>query len=379
MLTSSLASSSLGGAPLEPETDCLLQQIQSLKQANLLLHTELEEEQKKTEEILNEKDNCIHKLQQKVLSNLFLVTLLCDVSSNQIAAIKSMSYGARSPMEAKLQQEVSRLTQENMDVTSELESVQENLKTLKLSPAVSLASISSDSVASVSKLAAAPFKRGLLHCPRDQEEVLIRSLVLEMRPNRTAGLTLGLPAHLIFLAIRSADERQDERQVESILSGCVRAVRQLIRQSRQDLHLLSFWLCNVSVLIGDLKQFSGEEAYQVTNNDSQRKECLQNFDLTDFRYLFNDLCVGIYHDVITAIQERIQHLVVPALLEHQGIPTVAMSRPTGCSPDGRRSRGLGKRSSSILREEVSIRDLVREVTCSLLHSFRVYVLLCSYP
>ena len=378
MLTSSLTSSLLSGAPQEPETDCLLQQIQSLKQANLLLHTELEEEQKRTDGILREKDSCIHKLQQKVVSVLFLVTLLMS-SSNQIAAIKSMSYGARSPMEAKLQQEVSRLTQENMDVTSELETVQDNLKTLKLSPAVSLASINSDSVASVSKLAAAPLKRGLLQCPRGQEDVLIRTLVLEMRPNRTTGLPPGLPAHLLFLAIRSADERQDERQVETILSGCVRAVRQLIRQSRQDLHLLSFWLCNVSVLIGDLKQFSGEEAYQVTNNDSQRKECLQNFDLTDFRYLFNDLCVGIYHDVITAIQERIQHLVVPALLEHQGIPTVTVSRPIGWNADGRRARGLGKRGSSILREEVSIRDLVREVSCSMLHSLRVYALLCSYP
>lgn len=377
-MTSSLTSSLLSGAPQEPETDCLLQQIQSLKQANLLLHTELEEEQKRTDGILREKDSCIHKLQQKVVSVLFLVTLLMS-SSNQIAAIKSMSYGARSPMEAKLQQEVSRLTQENMDVTSELETVQDNLKTLKLSPAVSLASINSDSVASVSKLAAAPLKRGLLQCPRGQEDVLIRTLVLEMRPNRTTGLPPGLPAHLLFLAIRSADERQDERQVETILSGCVRAVRQLIRQSRQDLHLLSFWLCNVSVLIGDLKQFSGEEAYQVTNNDSQRKECLQNFDLTDFRYLFNDLCVGIYHDVITAIQERIQHLVVPALLEHQGIPTVTVSRPIGWNADGRRARGLGKRGSSILREEVSIRDLVREVSCSLLHSLRVYALLCSYP
>ena len=377
-MTSSLTSSLLSGAPQEPETDCLLQQIQSLKQANLLLHTELEEEQKRTDGILREKDSCIHKLQQKVVSVLFLVTLLMS-SSNQIAAIKSMSYGARSPMEAKLQQEVSRLTQENMDVTSELETVQDNLKTLKLSPAVSLASINSDSVASVSKLAAAPLKRGLLQCPRGQEDVLIRTLVLEMRPNRTTGLPPGLPAHLLFLAIRSADERQDERQVETILSGCVRAVRQLIRQSRQDLHLLSFWLCNVSVLIGDLKQFSGEEAYQVTNNDSQRKECLQNFDLTDFRYLFNDLCVGIYHDVITAIQERIQHLVVPALLEHQGIPTVTVSRPIGWNADGRRARGLGKRGSSILREEVSIRDLVREVSCSMLHSLRVYALLCSYP
>ena len=279
-------------------------------------------------------------------------------------------------MEAKLQQEVSRLTQENMGVTSELETVQENLKTLKLSPAVSPASLNSDSVASVSKLAAAPLKRGLLQCPKEQVDTLIRTLVLEMKPNKTAGLIPGLPAHLLFLAIRSADERQDERQVESILSGCVRAVRQLIKQSRQDLHLLSFWLCNVSVLIGDLKQFSGEEAYQVTNNDSQRKECLQNFDLTDFRYLFNDLCVGIFHDVITAIQERIQHLVVPALLEHQGIPVVALSRPTGCNSDGRRPRSLGKRSSSILREEVTIRDLVREVTRWLLFCIPCVLMRC---
>ncbi|KAI6649135.1 Unconventional myosin-Vb isoform X2 [Oopsacas minuta] len=338
LLTSSLTSSILGGTA-EPELDCLLQQINSLKQANQLIHSELEADHINTLELIKQKDSCIHKLQQK------------------LSAVRSMSYGARTPMEAKLQQEVSRLTQENMDVTSELETIQEDLK------AISLSSLPiSDTMPSVSKLSAPPVKRGLLQCPRDQEPLLIKTLILEMRPNRTAGLVPGLPAHLLFLALRSADERQDERQVEAILSGSVKAIRQVIRHSRQDLHLLGFWLCNVSVLIGDLKQFSGEDAYQVTNNELQRKECLQNFDLTDFRYLFNDLCVGIYHDVITAIQERIQHLIVPALLEHQAIPTVAMFRPSGANSDGRRSSGLGKHSSSILREEITIRDLVRELS-----------------
>ena len=83
MLTSSLASSLLGDPPQELETDCLLQQIQSLKQANLLLHTELEQQQRETEEIICEKDNCIHKLQQKVLYSLLLVTLLTSVQSDR--------------------------------------------------------------------------------------------------------------------------------------------------------------------------------------------------------------------------------------------------------------------------------------------------------
>ena len=260
-------------------------------------------------------------------------------------------------MEAKLQQEVSRLTQENMDVTSELETLQGNFKTLQLTPSLP----SSSPTVPIAKLPAAPSKRGLLLCPRDKERTLIRTLVQEMRPQRTAGLCPGLPAHLLFMALRSADERQDERQVESLLSDTIRSVRQKAREGRQDLHVLGFWLSNVSALIGDLKQFSGEDAYQVTNDEKQRKECLQNFDLTDFRYLFNELCVGLYHDLTTAIQDRIQHLIVPALLEHEAIPTVAMSRPSLTEQDARRSRGNSRRASSLLREDVTIRDLVREV------------------
>ena len=262
-------------------------------------------------------------------------------------------------MEAKLQQEVSRLTQENMDVTSELETAQENLKTLQLNP--SLPQATPARCVPLAKLPAAPSKRGLLLCPRDQERTLVRTLVSEMRPQRSTGVPPGLPAHLLFMALRSADERQDERQVEALLSDTIRSVRKAAREGRQDLHLLGFWLCNVSALIGDFKQFSGEDTYQESNNEKQRKECLQNFDLTDFRYLFNELCVGIYHDLATAIQDRIHHLVVPALLEYEAIPTVAMSRPGPTGQEARRSRG-SRRASSLLREEVTIRDLVREVS-----------------
>ena len=296
----------------------------------------------------------------------------------QVTALKSMSYGTRSPMEAKLQQEVSRLTQENMDVTSELETVQENLKTLQLSP--SLSQMSPSPSVSIAKLPAAPCKRGLLLCPRDQERALVRTLVQEMRPQRAAGLQHGLPAHLLFMALRSADERQDERQVEALLSDTIRSVRQVVREGKQDLHLLGFWLCNMSAIIGDLKQFSGEDAYQVSNNEKQRKECLQNFDLTDFRYLFTELCVGIYHDLTTAIQDRIHHLVVPSLLEHEAIPTVAMSRPSPAGQETRRSRGSNRRASSLLREDVTIRDLVREVGCLICSAFHwCYLLPRSSP
>ena len=195
-------------------------------------------------------------------------------------------------MEAKLQQEVSRLTQENLGVASELEHAHEHLKQLSMSPAVSKLSLNSLSPApsllslpSLSKLPAPAKKRGLLECPRGQESALLRGLVLEMGPAKTVGLAPALPAHLIFMALRFADERQDEGHVVSLLSGVLKSVRHVVRQSREDLHVLGFWLCNVSALIGDLKQFSGEDAYQVRvlypSNYTSPLECILRIVIGD--------------------------------------------------------------------------------------------------
>ena len=63
MLTSSLSSSLLGQTM---DTDCLLQQLSSLKLANQLLHSELDTGLSARDEQLHQKDSEIHKLQQKV-------------------------------------------------------------------------------------------------------------------------------------------------------------------------------------------------------------------------------------------------------------------------------------------------------------------------
>jgi hypothetical protein len=43
-----------------------------------------------------------------------------------------------------------------------------------------------------------------------------------------------------------------------------------------------------------LKQYSGDKTFQAENTQKQNEQCLQNFDLSEYRQVLSDIAVWIY-------------------------------------------------------------------------------------
>ncbi len=85
----------------------------------------------------------------------------------------------------------------------------------------------------------------------------------------------------------------------------------------------------------NLKQFSGDSI-----NGLESKYSLKNFDLSDYCRILSNVGIWIYQGMTKLMEEEIQPFVVPAVLEHEGIPGVEMppsTRPKGSSTSPQRS------------------------------------------
>uniref|UniRef100_A0AAQ4RR08 Myosin VC n=1 Tax=Gasterosteus aculeatus aculeatus TaxID=481459 RepID=A0AAQ4RR08_GASAC len=139
----------------------------------------------------------------------------------------------------------------------------------------------------------------------------------------------GLPAYILFMCVRHADYLNDEVKLKSLMSGIISAVKKVIMSHRKDFELLSFWLSNTYQLLNCLKQYSGEEEFLKQNTPRQKKNCLQNFDLSEHRQIFSDLAIQIYHQFVSVMEKTLTPAIVPALLEHESLQGFSSMKPTG--------------------------------------------------
>lgn len=78
-----------------------------------------------------------------------------------------------------------------------------------------------------------------------------------------------------------------------------------------------------------MKQYSGDKAFQAKNTPRQNEQCLKNFDLSEYRQVLSDIAVWIYQGLIINFEEKIQPLIIPAILEHEEIPGISGNKPSG--------------------------------------------------
>lgn len=114
----------------------------------------------------------------------------------------------------------------------------------------------------------------------------------------------------------------------------------LFQSHHKDFESLSFWLSNTYQLLNNLKQYSGEEVwiycihpgvclsvashtaagtfwlslvfafcsqkeFMKQNTPRQKKNCLQNFDLSEHRQILSDLAIHIYHQFISVMEKSL--------------------------------------------------------------------------
>jgi myosin-5 len=127
--------------------------------------------------------------------------------------------------------------------------------------------------------------------------------------------------------------------------------------------VLSLWLANVCALLTCLKQFSGDEYFGILD------ESLKSFDLFEYRQIFNDAIVHLNHNFLRLCEEKIQPLIVPAILEYEGLASSGIcSQPSNLHRSGSISSEPDGMSSPIEKPvNIMINELSELYKCLLLH------------
>jgi len=296
----------------------------------------------------------------------------------------NLTKSPQTQTEAFMQHEITRLTSENLDLQEKFDALSEQCRKYRKQIRL-LAKKLKDAgvVESVTDGDAVPSPAGIL--PQDQrsnlpvvrkkerdymgmfeyrkedEHIIVRHLIHDLKPRVAVSLLPGLPAYILFMCIRHTDFTNDDDKVRSLLTATINTIKKVIKKRHEDLDTTVLWLSNTLRLLHNLKQYSGDKTFQAENTPKQNEQCLHNFDLSEYRQVLSDIAVWIYQGVIRHLEERVQPMIVPAILEHE-----AISGLSGQKPGGMRGR-----ASSVVREPESPVD-VQKALDSLLQELSAF-------
>ncbi|XP_069622077.1 unconventional myosin-Va isoform X1 [Ranitomeya imitator] len=354
---------------------------EGLKQANRVLETQLQA-QKKTYE--NEVESLRGEIQGLKEEN----------NRQQQLLAQNLQLPPEARIEASLQHEITRLTNENLyfeelyaddpmkyqsyrislyrriiDLMEQLEKQDKTVRKLKKQLKVFAKKIGELEVGQMENVSPGqivdepirplniPRKekdfQGMLEYKREDEPKLIKNLILDLKPRGVAvNLIPGLPAYILFMCVRHADYLNDDQKVRSLLTSTINGIKKILKKRGDDFETVSFWLSNTCRFLHCLKQYSGEEAFMKHNSSRQNEHCLTNFDLAEYRQVLSDLAIQIYQQLVRVLENILQPMIVSGMLEHETIQGVSGVKPTG----------LRKRTSSIADEGTYTLDsIVRQL------------------
>ncbi|RVE74746.1 hypothetical protein OJAV_G00025150 [Oryzias javanicus] len=196
--------------------------------------------------------------------------------------------------------------------------------------------------------------QGMLEYKKEDEMKLVKNLILELKPRGVAvNLIPGLPAYILFMCLRHADYLNDDQKVRTLLTSTINSIKKILKKRGDDFETVSFWLSNTCRFLHCLKQYSGDEAFAKHNSSRQNEHCLTNFDLAEYRQVISDLAIQIYQQLVKCMENILQPMIVSGMLEHETIQGVSGVKPTG----------LRKRTSSIADEGTyTLESILRQLS-----------------
>ncbi|XP_059398793.1 unconventional myosin-Vb-like isoform X4 [Carassius carassius] len=243
-------------------------------------------------------------------------------------------------VEFSVQQEITRLTNENLDLKELVEKLEKNEKKLKKQLRIYMKKVQELEVSQATRSRPELTRQvtvqrkekdfeGMLEYYKEDEALLVKSLVTDMKPNVVSATVPCLPAYILFMCIRHADYINDDQKVHSLLTTTINAIKKVLKRNNDDFEMTSFWLANTSRLLHCLKQYSGDEAFMTQNTAKQNEHCLKNFDLAEYRQVLSDLSIHIYQQLVRIAEGIMQPMIVSAMLESESIPSLAGVKPMG--------------------------------------------------
>uniref|UniRef100_A0A8U7NTU3 Unconventional myosin-Va n=1 Tax=Corvus moneduloides TaxID=1196302 RepID=A0A8U7NTU3_CORMO len=317
---------------------------EGLKQANRLLESQLQSQKKSHENELESLRGEIQGLKE-------------ENNRQQQLLAQNLQLPPEARIEASLQHEITRLTNENLDLMEQLEKQDKTVRKLKKQLKVFAKKIGELEVGQMENISPGqiidepirpvniPRKekdfQGMLEYKKEDEQKLVKNLILELKPRGVAvNLIPGLPAYILFMCVRHADYLNDDQKVRSLLTSTINGIKKVLKKRGDDFETVSFWLSNTCRFLHCLKQYSGEEGFMKHNTPRQNEHCLTNFDLAEYRQVLSDLAIQIYQQLVRVLENILQPMIVSGMLEHETIQGVSGVKPTG----------LRKRTSSIADE-----------------------------
>uniref|UniRef100_A0A8C2SH09 Myosin VB n=1 Tax=Capra hircus TaxID=9925 RepID=A0A8C2SH09_CAPHI len=297
---------------------------QGLKQVARLLEAQLQAQSREHEE---EVDNL--KAQLEALKE--------EMDRQQQTFCQTLLLSPEAQVEFGIQQEMSQLTNENLDLKELVEKLEKNERKLKKQLKIYMKKV--QDLEAAQALAQSERKRhelnrqvtvqrkekdfqGMLEYHKEDEALLIRNLTL-------AGAVPCLPAYILYMCIRHADYVNDDLKVHALLTSTINGIKKVLKKHNEDFEMTSFWLSNTCRLLHCLKQYSGDEGFMTQNTAKQNEHCLKNFDLTEYRQVLSDLSIQIYQQLIKIAEGLLQPMIVSAMLENESIQGLSGVKPTG--------------------------------------------------
>ncbi|XP_019883807.2 unconventional myosin-Va [Camponotus floridanus] len=300
--------------------------FETQRQINRQLEDELQGKERNWRSQRNEWRNEIDRLQEEIDKQQKLLSI-------------NLSKSPEIQAELYMQHEVARLASENLDLQEKYDKIVEEcrcykkqctilamrLKDADLPNAVEYAnrSVIVSSIQGGSNMPTIHKKKrdyeGMFEFRKEDINVIIRHLVIELKPSTAVTLLPGLPSYILFMCIRHTDYINDDDKVRSLLTEYLNAVKRVLKKC-DDFDFRVLWLNNILRLLHNMKQYSGDKPLQIENTSRQNEQCLRNFDLSEYRVVLSNVALWIFNNLVTSLKERVQALTVPALLEHEAIP-----------------------------------------------------------
>uniref|UniRef100_A0A668AJV5 Unconventional myosin-Vb n=1 Tax=Myripristis murdjan TaxID=586833 RepID=A0A668AJV5_9TELE len=291
-----------------------------------------------------------------------------DIEKKQEMLNYTMSLSPEAQVEYSVQQEITRLTNDNLDLKELVEKLEKNERKLKKQLRIYMKKVQElernkqkpQAKPELSRQVTVQRKEkdfeGMLEYYKEDEALLVKSLITDMKPSAVSATVPCLPAYILFMCIRHADYIDADQKVEALLTTTINAIKKVLKKNNDDFEMTSFWLANTSRLLHCLKQYSGDEVFMTQNTAKQNEHCLKNFDLAEYRQVLSDLSIQIYQQLIKVAEGIMQPMIVSAMLESESIPSLA-----GVKPMGYRNRSSSMDNDGSGPSSYTLQALIRQL------------------
>ncbi|KAL1513922.1 hypothetical protein ABEB36_003260 [Hypothenemus hampei] len=273
-----------------------------------------------------------------------------DNEKQQRILAANLNGSPHNQSEAFMQLEIARLTSDNLSLLDKTDSLTEEMRKMKKQVKILSKRLKDANLDVEEALLEAEKKRsgailvgraqpsirkkdrdylGMFSFKSGDESIIMKRLIMELRPRLALTLLPGLPAYITFMCVRHTDYINDEEKVRNLLQAFINTVKKLIKKRhKDDFECLALWTTNVLRLVNCMKQYSGEARFQKHNTPSQNEQSLKNFDLSEYRQVLSDISIWLHQALTHNLEEKIQPLIVPAILEHEEVPGMS-GKPSG--------------------------------------------------